>query len=306
MSVPVNNRAVPPPSRFVEVEAADRTRAGIGGPPVVHVDGIPIHEIDMAGAIDLVMAKLDAGAGGVVVTHNLDHLRRLRQDRGFWQVCDHADLRVADGMPLLWAAALRGTPLPERVAGSSLMPKLSAAAAAEGRSVFLLGGEPGTAEAAAAALVQATPQLQIAGTDCPPHGFESDPGVTAALRRRLAESAPDIVFVALGSPKQELLIDAYRDVLPRAWWLGVGITFSFLSGDVQRAPGWMQSTGLEWAHRLSQEPRRLARRYLIDGVPYAGAMLARAGVERIRPSRRPANARGHSVVDGAADGGTSE
>lgn len=257
-------------------------RTGPAAPPVVRVDGVPLHAIDEDGTVRHVLAALDAGRGGLMVTHNLDHLRRLRLDEGFREICDGAELRVADGMPVVWAAALRGTPLPARVAGSSLMEPLAAAAAAAGRSIFLLGGMPGTAESAAEILRRRHPELRVAGTECPPMGFEDDPDYVAAMRRRLADSGADIVFVALGSPKQERLAAAHRDVLPGAWWVGVGISFSFLCGDVTRAPRWMQRLGLEWVHRLAQEPRRLARRYLVDGIPYALRLLARSAGERRR------------------------
>jgi len=267
--------------RVVETHAAPARPAGVA-PPVVHVDGVRLHALDEAGTIRHVIGALDDGRGGLMVTHNLDHLRRLRTDAEFRAICDRADLRVADGMPLVWAAALRGTPLPARVAGSSLMEPLAGAAAAAGHSVFLLGGMPGTADAAAEELRRRHPALRIAGTACPPVGFERDEAYVARLRRELADSNADIVFVALGSPKQEVLADMHHDVLPRAWWIGVGISFSFLCGDVQRAPRWMQRTGLEWVHRLAQEPRRLARRYLVDGIPYAVRLLARSAAERTR------------------------
>jgi hypothetical protein len=111
------------------------------------------------------------------------------------------------------------------------MRSLPAAAAAAGRSVYFLGGDPGAGEAAAAALRAASPALRIAGVECPPFGFEKDAAYTTALRARLQAAAPDVVFVALGSPKQEFVIRDLRMALPAAWWLGVGISFSFVAGD---------------------------------------------------------------------------
>jgi N-acetylglucosaminyldiphosphoundecaprenol N-acetyl-beta-D-mannosaminyltransferase len=106
----------------------------------------------------------------------------------------------------------------------------------------------------------------------PAFGFERDPSAVPAIRAELQAARPDIVYVALGFPKQERLIRAVRDVLPQAWFVGVGISFSFLAGDMPRAPDWMQRAGLEWAHRLAMEPRRLARRYLVDGLPFAARL----------------------------------
>ena len=233
-------------------------------------------------AIQHILDELDAGRGGWVVTHNLDHLRRRVRDRSFAGLCADATLVVADGMPLVWASRLQHTPVPERVAGSNLTFNLSAAAAARGRSVFLLGGVPGTAKAAAAALRARYPKLVVAGTYCPSMGFEATPEQMCRLRTVVVETAPDIVYVALGSPKQERVIRELRTDLPKAWWLGVGISFSFVSGQIKRAPMWMQRSGLEWVHRLSQEPQRLGRRYLIDGIPFAIQLLAGSAWERVR------------------------
>ncbi len=235
-----------------------------------------MHAVSEPRCIEHILDQLSAGRGGMVVTPNVDHLRRCRRDLSFAAVVQEADLVVADGMPLVWASRLQGTPLPQRVAGSDLISSLSAAAAATGRSVFLLGGEPGTADAAAAILRDRCPQLKIAGTLCPPLGFEKDAAQLERITQALQSAQPDIVYVGLGSPKQERLIDRLRRALPRAWWLGVGVSFSFLCGDVRRAPPWMRKHGLEWLHRLGQEPKRLFKRYLVLGPPYAAMMLLRA------------------------------
>lgn len=116
----------------------------------------------------------------------------------------------------------------------------------------------------------------------------------SVIIQALSDSKPDIVYVALGSPKQEKLIARLRPVLPDAWWIGVGNSFSFLAGHVKRAPVWMQRTGLEWVHRLLQEPRRLFRRYLIVGVPFAASMLSRSAVRGI--PHRIRRLRGKSIA----------
>lgn len=235
--------------------------------------GIPLDALTEAECVQHVVDALAAGRGGWVVTPNLDHLRRLVNDAAFRALCADADLAVADGMPLVWASRLQGTPLPERVAGSSLVSTVAAAAARAGRSIYFLGGDEGTADAAADVLRRRCPGLRVAGTHCPSVGFDQDPRQMAEIRARLQASAADIVYVALGSPKQERVIVALRDSLPNAWWLGIGISFSFLAGTVKRAPRWVQRLGLEWAHRLVQEPRRLVRRYLVQGLPFAGRLL---------------------------------
>jgi N-acetylglucosaminyldiphosphoundecaprenol N-acetyl-beta-D-mannosaminyltransferase len=260
-------------------------------PSRVTLRGVGFDRVREAEAVDHLLDALEAGRGGWVVTSNLDHLLRAGRDAEFRAMLDEADLVVADGAPLVWASRLQGTALPERVAGSSLVWTLSEAAAARGRSIFLLGGDPGAAEAARAVLEQRYPDLRIVGTHCPPRGFEHDADEMARIETQLRASQADLVYVALGSPKQEKLIRRLRTadppVLPDAWWMGVGISLSFICGRVKRAPVWVQKCGLEWVHRLGQEPRRLARRYLVDGIPFAAILLSGASWNRLT-GRRPA------------------
>lgn len=221
----------------------------------------------------LILSHQAAGQGGTVVTVNLDHLLRCARSDEYRQIVARADLVVADGQPIIWASRLQRTPLPERVAGSTLCLSLAQELANAGRSLFLLGGDPGVAEQAASVLIKRFPGLKIAGTHCPAMGFEHDPQQMDHIRQSLRQAQPDVVYVALGSPKQERLIEQLKLELPAAWWLGVGISLSFITGDVRRAPLWAQRSGLEWVHRLWQEPRRLGRRYLIDGLPFAAKLL---------------------------------
>jgi len=256
--------------------------------PTVDLRGVHINAITEVHAVRHIMSELGAGRGGMVVTPNLDHLHRCLHDVQFAALVSEAEMIVADGMPLVWASNLQGTPLPERVAGSNLISSLSHAAAQAGNTVYLLGGAPGTAEGAARALQARFPTLKIAGTICPPYGFENDPTMMAELIAAVSSARPDIVFVALGSPKQERLILKLRPLLPHAWWLGVGISFSFLSGDVRRAPVWMQKIGMEWIHRLVQEPRRLFHRYVVVGIPFAIELLSGAFIDGLHtPQARP-------------------
>ena len=257
-------------------------------PELLNVDSLPsinllgsrIDAVTESRCVECILNAVEAGRGGWVVTHNLDHMRRLFRDSEFAALCEDADLRVADGMPLVWASRLQGTPLPERVAGSSLIWTLSEGAANRGRSVFLLGGEGETSSQAAHTLRERFPILRIAGTDPAPIGFDKDPAQFEQLRQSLRDSQPDIVYVALGSPKQERIIAQLREVVPHAWWMGVGISFSFVCGDVKRAPRWVQRVGLEWFHRMAQEPGRLWQRYLCEGLPFAIRMFLTAAVRR--------------------------
>lgn len=251
-------------------------------PTIVPVQGIGFHAVTEAECVAWIMSELAAKRGGWALTANLDHLRRLVQVKAYADLCIGATLVVADGMPVVWASRIQGTPLPQRVAGSDLVSSVSKAAAAENRSLFLLGGDAGTADAASEILNKRYSGLKIAGTYCPPFGFEHDRDECLRIEQMIARSKPDIVYVALGSPKQEQLIARLRGMFPNIWWLGIGVSFSFLCGRVRRAPQWMQRGGLEWLHRLAQEPSRLAGRYLIDGLPFAFSLLTRAALHRLR------------------------
>jgi N-acetylglucosaminyldiphosphoundecaprenol N-acetyl-beta-D-mannosaminyltransferase len=250
--------------------------------PTVCLLGIDLHAVTEVRCVSILIDEVGAGRGGWIVTPNVDHLRRLVSELAFRELCANADLRVADGMPLIWASRLQGTPLPERVAGSNLIWSVCSAAAEHGHSVFFLGGDPGTAERAAAALKARFPALCVAGTYCPKPGFENEPRQVREVVEALFRSAPNIVFVALGSPKQEQFIKDLRGRLPASWWIGVGISFSFACGDVRRAPRWIQRLGFEWAHRMTQEPKRLFRRYVVDGIPFVGYLLVSSSCKGLR------------------------
>jgi N-acetylglucosaminyldiphosphoundecaprenol N-acetyl-beta-D-mannosaminyltransferase len=262
----------------------------------------------------------------------VDIVRRARRDPAVRAYLADATFVVADGMPLVWASRLAGTPLPERVCGSSLIWSLATGLGADGRSVYLLGGEParspvpgpqrspaepktavahtlraayvaGLADAtaalgngrpreardgawrAAARLVAASPGLRVAGCHSPAYGFDRDPAALAEVCRAVVAARPDLVYVGIGFPKQEWIISKLRAALPYTWFLGCGAAINFVAGDRMRAPRWMQRTGLEWAHRLAAEPRRLAGRYVAHDAPYALRLLAGACAARYR--RRP-------------------
>lgn len=274
-----------PTSQVEKPHCADlavRHPADFNAPPrLIDVRGVGFHAVTEAECIGWIMSELASGRGGWALTANLDHLRRLVHVKAYAELCVGATLVVADGMPVVWASRIQGTPLPERVAGSDLVSSISRSASEQHRSIFLLGGDAGTADAAAEILLKRHSDLVIAGTYCPPFGFERDPDECRRIELEISQSNPDIVYVALGSPKQEQLIAQLRDKFPGIWWLGIGVSFSFLCGRVRRAPRWMQRIGLEWLHRLGQEPTRLAGRYLRDDLPFAARLFFGAAVQRL-------------------------
>jgi N-acetylglucosaminyldiphosphoundecaprenol N-acetyl-beta-D-mannosaminyltransferase len=258
--------------------------------PFAQVDlfGMRLAQLSSEDLLDHVFASLREGRGGWVVTANLDILRRHRVEPEARDAYARADLRVADGMPLVWASALSGHPLPERVAGSSLTLALADRAARDGRTIYLLGGAEGAAEGARRALEARQKSLRVVGHAAPVVSSPPTLEELSAIEALVREARPDLLLVAFGSPKQEYVCRHLRAAFPRIWMMGVGVTFSFLAGQRSRAPSWMQRAGLEWLHRMLQEPDRLARRYLVDDLPFALRLFGHALRARMQapPPRR--------------------
>lgn len=251
----------------------------------MRLNGLGFHALTEDQVLATIIDALAVGRGGWLLTPNLDILRQIDGSEDIRRLVRGADLVVADGVPVLWASRIQGTPLPETVSGSSLIYSLCDRAARHAVSVFLLGGNPGVPERAAGRLRERYPGLIVAGTLSPPLGFEDQPEELNRIREALEAAQPDVVFVGLGFPKQERLIERVRPQLPSTWFLGVGIALSFAAGDLRRAPVAFQRAGLEWLYRLAQEPGRLYRRYLVAGVPFAARLLWRALAQRARQRR---------------------
>jgi N-acetylglucosaminyldiphosphoundecaprenol N-acetyl-beta-D-mannosaminyltransferase len=264
---------------------------------LVPVGTVSVMPMTMAEVAEHVSTAWLHGEGGSILTVNVDILRSLSRNSELATLAETAEIVVADGMPLVWAASLAGYTVPERVTGASLVTSLAEAAAGASRSVYLVGGEPGVPEAAGRALSERFPGLRIAGTDSPPFGFDQDAEQVAELVRRVEDAAPDLVLVGLGFPKQERLIAQLRQVLPHTWMLGCGAGIPFAAGQFRRAPQLLQRVGAEWVYRLALEPRRLARRYLVHNLPFAVSLLASSLAQRVRGTVQPAPA-GPTMEDG--------
>jgi N-acetylglucosaminyldiphosphoundecaprenol N-acetyl-beta-D-mannosaminyltransferase len=247
--------------------------------------GLPFHRLDHRTLIELFLEGIRARNGGWIVTPNLDILRQFTTSHESRELILAAGHRVADGLPIVWASRLAGTPVPERVPGSDLVLSLPEAAAQAGVSVFLLGGNPGVAAAAAGRLQARYPGLHSVESYCPPFGYEDDPEELERIKEALQGARPALVLVGLGFPKQERLIGSLRSEMPQTWFVGVGISLSFLAGEQPRAPAAMQRLGLEWMHRLWHEPRRLFRRYVVQGLPFGLRLFGWALTHRLRGER---------------------
>lgn len=222
--------------------------------------GVPVHALSMRETLATVEAWLtDGQRPRLLVTLNPEMLMRARVDAAFWQLLQHTDLNVPDGIGLVWAMRRRGVAVPERVAGSDLFEVLCARAAQRGWRPYLLGAAPGVAEKAAAVLCARYPGLQVAGCYAGSPAPEEEEAIVARIR----ESGADILFLAYGSPQQELWLGRNLARTGARLGIGVGGAFNFVAGVTPRAPLWMRRAGLEWLHRLLHQPWRWRRQIVL-------------------------------------------
>lgn len=243
-----------------------------------------LDNVTMPEAIARICALVAAGRPEYVVTPNVDHLVKLEDDPQFRAVYDEAALVLADGMPLLWASRLLGTPLRAKVSGSDLFVEFAAEAARRGLRLYFLGGRSGAAARAAEVLTERFPGLVVCGIDSPPFGFDRDDRLNGRVLARIRAARPDVLFVGLGAPKQEKWIHRWRHETGVPVSIGVGVSFEFVAGLVRRAPRLLQGMGLEWAWRLLMEPRRLWRRYLVEDTRFVWLFLRQWARTRRRAS----------------------
>jgi N-acetylglucosaminyldiphosphoundecaprenol N-acetyl-beta-D-mannosaminyltransferase len=229
---------------------------------VVSVGSITIHDVDPVETDHIILAWLDApGPGRAVCTPNVDYVVRATRDPVFRGAIMECDLRVPDGMWVVYASRIAGRPIRASVTGRLLLPRLAASCAARGLSVALVGAGPGIAAAAARRLQEQIPGLSITSTITPPTPFVIGSDHDSRIVAELAAAAPAIIFVALGAPRQEMWMATHRSELAPSVLVGVGQAFDVVAGSVREAPSWMTRIGLEWAFRLVQQPRPCCPRH---------------------------------------------
>jgi N-acetylglucosaminyldiphosphoundecaprenol N-acetyl-beta-D-mannosaminyltransferase len=252
----------------------------------IRVGGLDFDLVTETQVIAHVVDAIKRGSGGTIVTPNIDICRRTDRDPSTRGLVESASIVVPDGIPLLWAARLAGLPLVQRIAGADLIFSLSEAAAANSWPIYVLGGlpgeegNPGAAELAAGRLAARYDGLKIAGAYSPPFPFDAKAGNVDDIRYALVQAQPRIVFVGLGFPKQERLIARICAALPGTWFVACGAAIPIAAGQLNRAHPMIQRLGLEWMHRLVNEPRRLAKRYLVHDLPYAIWLLFNSALHR--------------------------
>ena len=239
--------------------------------PPVALFGVVFDNVTVDDAIRRIEQMIASGQPHYAVTANVDFLAQAQKDIELHRILLDAHLVLCDGTPLVWASRMLGNRLPERVAGSDIVPALIRVAAKMNYRLFFLGAAPDAAERAMENIRLQFPGLLV-DSYSPPFGavLEMD---HEEIKRRIFRLRPDLLFVAFGCPKQEKWIAMHYKSLGVPVSMGIGGTVDFLSGHLKRAPRWMQRTGTEWVFRLAQEPRRLLGRYCADLRVFAAKLL---------------------------------
>ncbi len=242
-------------------------------PERINVLGVGISVLDQTRARQILFDAARGHRRGYVTVTNVHSVSEARKDPAYRRIFNRALLSTPDGVPMVWLGKLRGHRTMDRVYGPDLMLNLCEHSVEEGFTHFLYGGKPGVADDLKRTLENRFPGLRVVGTYTPPFR-ELDAAERAGLQALTDELQPDFFWVGLGVPKQEKFMAAFLETLPGVKvMLGVGAAFDLLTGHVRQAPRWMQRSGLEWLYRLTQEPRRLAYRYLVYNPLFVGRIL---------------------------------
>ena len=246
----------------------------------VNILGVGVHAIDMKQAVEQACGAIDGGRKGYVCVTGVHGIMEAQTDPQFRSILNHSLLTTPDGMPTVWIGRLRGFSGMRRVFGPDLMLEMCKISIQKGYTHFLYGGAPGVAEALQESLTRKFPGLKVVGTYTPP--FRSlNSEEEASLRERISDVRPDVIWIGLSTPKQERFMAQYLPLLDTKLMFGVGAAFDVHTGRIQDAPDWIKNSGLQWFHRLCQEPRRLWKRYLINNPRFVFKMAAQlAGLTR--------------------------
>lgn len=238
----------------------------------VDVLGVEISCTDIPNAVESIATWIAEGERQYVCVTGMHGVMESRNDTALRSVHNDAGLTTADGMPMVWAGRWAGSKAIARVYGPDLMEALLARGAREGWTSYFVGGGPGVAEKLTLRLRESNPAIAVVGHASPPFRPVSE-SEDRELTDAINQAGPDIVWVGLGTPKQELWMAAHRPVLQAPVLIGVGAAFDYGAGTLRQAPRWMQRHGLEWLFRLAVEPRRLWRRYMVNIPRFVAGLL---------------------------------
>ena len=239
--------------------------------------GCQIDNLTMDETLQRVEEFVHCGRPHQHVVVNVDKLVKAARDPNLREIINRCDLINVDGMPIVWASRLLGKPVQERITGVDLFERLLERAAAKDWNVYFLGAQEEVVSKVAELARHRYPGLKVAGYR---NGYWK-PEEEVDVVTNIQSSAPQLLFVAISSPKKEHFLDRYQERMQVPFAMGVGGTFDVFVGKVKRAPIWMQRAGLEWLYRFLQEPRRMFQRYFIDDL-YFFWLLACEFVRRRR------------------------
>jgi N-acetylglucosaminyldiphosphoundecaprenol N-acetyl-beta-D-mannosaminyltransferase len=252
-----------PAYRILDETKDESLHAYFGPFPEFRVLGVRVHGVQIPETISWMERAILARLNGKYLTATGMHgITEALHDRSFKNVLNEADLVVPDGMPLVWLARQENIHLKRRVYGPELMEAFCRETGSKYRH-FFYGGAQGVPEHLAAVMSERY-GIRIAGCWSPPFRPLNE-AEEIKLKEMVVAASPDILWVGLSTPKQERWMHAHRDSLSVPLMMGVGAAFDFHTGRVKQAPSWMQESGLEWLFRLAQEPKRLWKRYLVNG-----------------------------------------
>jgi N-acetylglucosaminyldiphosphoundecaprenol N-acetyl-beta-D-mannosaminyltransferase len=254
------------------VKTADRKK--------VVLFGVPIDNLTLGETLDRIEEMIRNGATHQHVVVNVDKIVKLQADEQLRKAILSCDLINADGQPIVWASIILQQPIKERVTGVDLFASLVERCAQRGYRPYFLGARQEVVARVVDILKGRHPSLQIAGWR---NGYwkpDEERDVVEGIRR----TTPEVLFVAMSSPKKELFLSAWKQQLSIPFVMGVGGTFDVVAGQVKRAPRWMQKSGMEWLFRLAQEPRRMWRRYLVEDMAFFRLVWIEWRTQRREPS----------------------
>jgi N-acetylglucosaminyldiphosphoundecaprenol N-acetyl-beta-D-mannosaminyltransferase len=238
----------------------------------INVLGVGVTPLNIPLAVVAMQEAIQNRAKGYICVTGVHGVSEAQGNPAFRAILNGAFLNTPDGMPMVWLGRIDGHLEMDRVYGPDLLLQSCRVSRQVGWKHFFYGGAPGVAEQLAAALRERYPHLNVAGTYTPPFRPLNEEERNE-LRNKVAQARPDIIWVGLSTPKQEVFMAEALPWLDTALMVGVGAAFDLLSGRVRQAPRWIQRCGLEWLYRLFQEPRRLWRRYLTNNPIFAVRLL---------------------------------
>jgi N-acetylglucosaminyldiphosphoundecaprenol N-acetyl-beta-D-mannosaminyltransferase len=251
---------------------------------IANVLGIGVHAVDMESAVARMRLALHSGGKGYICLAGVHGIMEARRHPDLQSIFANALLVAPDGMPTVWMGRWQGCSSMQRVFGPDLMLEVIGRKDLAHCRHFLCGGEPGVAARLREQLLRRFPWASIVGTYCPPFRPMNEAEETA-LAAQVQSLKPDIIWVGLSTPKQDRFMSRYLPLLETKLMVGVGAAFLYHTGAIHDSPRWVKRAGLQWLHRLLQEPRRLWRRYLRNIPPFLfHAALQVSGLRTYRTS----------------------